>query len=58
MYKSKTEIQEVDGKINSQTSEEPYALNACNQDGGGGRRKNRTTVITVGIHLVTEYFCA
>ena len=40
------EVQEVDGEIISQTSEESYALNACNQNGGGGRRKNRPTVIT------------
>ena len=48
------EVQEVDGKISSQCSEESYALNACNQNGGGGRRKNTPTVITAGIHLVTE----
>ena len=46
-------VQEVDGEINSQTSEESYTLNVCNQN-GGGRRKNRPTVITAGIHLVTE----
>jgi len=32
-------VQKVDGEINSQTSEESYTLNVCNQNGGGGRRK-------------------
>jgi hypothetical protein len=48
------EVQEVEGEINSQTSEQSYALNAFNQNGDGGRRKTRPTIITAGIHLVTE----